>query len=35
MLGRLMLEEDSPLKVEGNLALLGRMQEMFVPPGRF
>jgi alkanesulfonate monooxygenase SsuD/methylene tetrahydromethanopterin reductase-like flavin-dependent oxidoreductase (luciferase family) len=34
-LGRLMLDENSPLQVEGNLALLGRMQEMFVPPGRF
>ena len=27
--------EDSPLKAEGNLALVGRMTEMFVPPGTY
>ncbi len=31
---RLMME-DSDLKAEGNVALMGRMTEMFVPPGTF
>ncbi len=33
-IGRLMLE-DSQLEAEGNLALMGRMTEMFVRPGTF
>jgi hypothetical protein len=27
--------EDSQLRAEGNLALIGRMTEMFVPPGTY
>jgi alkanesulfonate monooxygenase SsuD/methylene tetrahydromethanopterin reductase-like flavin-dependent oxidoreductase (luciferase family) len=32
--GRLLME-DSALRAEGNLALIGRMTEMFVPPGTY
>lgn len=27
--------EDADLKAEGNIAVIGRMTEMFVPPGTY